>query len=571
MSVHLIRSLLLSLVAAALCARPAAAQAPTPDVDSVLSRLPLEEKVAQLVMPWIGGQYASYDDPGSERIRRWVDSLRVGGVIVSIGSPLDVAARLNHLQRLAPLPLLVASDLEGGTAFRLTGGTAFPTNMGVGAAGQEADAYALGRLIALEGRAVGIHITFSPVADVNNNPGNPIINTRSFGEDPGLVARLVAAQVRGTQDHGMPATAKHFPGHGDTGTDSHLSLPVVQADWARLWRLELRPFRAAVEAGAELVMSAHVALPGIDSGRVRPATMVPEILTGVLRDSLGFRGLIVTDALDMGGVLGSYGEGEAAVRALLAGSDILLQPRDPEVAVRAVVAAVREGRVAEARVNASVRRLLALKGRLGLFTTRGVALDSVAVMVGRREHQELAADVSARAVVLLRDNGTMDSLARRPQRLALVTYGEGNGSGVGGTLAAELRQAGHAVTTFRLSPASGPASYDSARAVLRAAPYQLFAVAVRARESAGTVAMPAPLGQLLEESGRRATLVSFGSPYLATQTPGIGGYLLAWTSNPFTERAVARAFAGAAVTGRLPVSIPPMFRVGDGLRREARP
>lgn len=571
MSVHLIRSLLLSLLAATLCARPATAQAQRPSVDSLLSRLTLEEKVAQLVMPWIGGQYASHDDPGSERIRRWVDSLRVGGVIVSIGSPLDIAAKLNHLQHLAPLPLLVASDLEGGTAFRLTGGTGFPTNMGVGATGNEADAYALGRLIALEGRAVGIHITFSPVADVNNNPGNPIINTRSFGEDPDVVARLVAAQVRGTQDHGMLATAKHFPGHGDTGTDSHLALPVVQADWARLRQLELRPFRAAVEAGVELVMSAHVALPGIDSGRVRPATMVREILTGVLRDSLGFRGLIVTDALDMGGVLGSYGEGEAAVQALLAGSDILLQPKDPVVAVRAVVAAVREGRVPEARVDASVRRLLALKARLGLFGARTVPLDSVAAVVARREHLALAAEVSARSVVLLRDNGTIDSLARRPRRVVLVTYGEGNGSGVGGTLAAELRSSGHTVTTFRLSPASGPASYDSARALVQAAPYPLFAVAVRARESAGTVAMPAPLGQLLEASGRRATLVSFGSPYLAIQTPSIGGYLLAWTSNPFTERAVARAFAGAAVTGRLPVSIPPLFRVGDGLRRDARP
>lgn len=561
------RSPFLLLVLGLTAALPAQAQPPAVTVEDRLRSMTLPDKVAQLIMPWVGGGYSAYDDPTLERVSRWVDSLHVGGVVISIGSPLDIAARLNQLQRQAPIPLLVAADLEGGTAFRFTGGTAFPTNMGVGATGRDDFAHAMGRITALEGRAVGVHVTFSPVADINNNPANPIINTRSFGEDPGLVARMVAAQVRGTREGGMLATAKHFPGHGDTGTDSHLALPVVPVDWARLSAVELVPFRAAIAAGVALVMSAHIALPGIDSGLTRPATMVPSILTGILRDSLGFRGLIITDALDMGGVVAGYGAGEAAVQALLAGSDILLMPTDPVIAVGAVVEAVRTGRVSEARVDTSVRKLLGLKESLGLHRQRTVNLDSIPAVVGRAEHTALAAEASAKSLVLLKDAGLIDSLARAPRRIAVVAYGEGVGSAVGTTLSAELRRAGHGVTMVRLSPASGPASYDSAGTITAAGDYVIFAVAVRAREGAGTVAMPAALATLIAAAGQRGALISFGSPYIIGQAPEVGTCLLAWVTNVLTERAAAGALGGAAITGRLPVSIPPQWQVGAGIER----
>lgn len=572
---HFVRFSALALIhgtlATALVAQepgPAAGPLPT----ELIRQMTLDEKAAQLVMPWIGGGYEAWDSPAFTRISVWVDSLKVGGVIISIGSPTEVAARLNHLQRLARLPLLVASDLEGGSSFRLTGGTGFPTNMGVGASGSEADAYDMGRVIAEEGRRVGIHVTFSPVADVNNNPANPIINTRSFGGDPALVARLVAAQVRGTQDAGMVATAKHFPGHGDTGTDSHLALPVVDADWERLRTVELVPFKAAIDAGVGMVMSAHIALPRIDSGRTRPATLVPEILTGILRDSLGFTGMIVTDALDMAGVVKAYGPAEAAVRALLAGSDILLQPTDPVIAVRAVSQAVRDGRVSEARLDRSVLRVLELKQRLGLFQRRTVDLDSVGYAVGSRPFQEAARGASARALVLLKDStAIIDSLARGPRRIALVTYGEANASTVGAVLTSELRRQGHDVSAFRLYPASGPASYDSAATLLAQAPYRLVAVSVRARESKGGITMPDPLSALIGRAGPSTMVVSFGSPYLISQVPSLPGYLLAWITNPLTEEAVAAALAGAPITGRLPVEIPPAWPIGAGMSRRATP
>jgi beta-N-acetylhexosaminidase len=281
----------------------------------------------------------------------------------------------------------------------------------------------MGRVTAEEGRAVGIHLAFAPVADVNSNPANPIINTRSFGEDPRAVALFVAAEVRGLEEHGMLATAKHFPGHGDTRTDSHLGLAVVPADWTRLDTLELIPFRAAIQAGVTGVMSAHVALPALDGGQSRPGTVVPTILTGLLRDSLHFKGLIVTDALDMGGLVSAYGSTEAPVLALLAGADLLLQPVDPGATIDAVERAVNDGRVSQARLDQSVRKILALKQRLGLFDRRTVPLDSVPRAVGSDEHLRTALDVSERSVVLLADDGALDSLRARPRRITVVAYG----------------------------------------------------------------------------------------------------------------------------------------------------
>jgi beta-N-acetylhexosaminidase len=539
-------------------------------VDRLLDSLPLRDRIAQLVVPWIAGGYTAFDDAAYSRAVRWVDSLHVGGVIISIGSPLDVAARLNHLQARSSLPLLVASDLESGTTFRLVGGTPFPPNMGVGASGRELDAYEVGRVTALEGRAVGIHLTFAPVADVNNNPANPIINTRSFGEDPHAVARLVAAAIRGIQEHGMLATAKHFPGHGDTGTDSHIALPVITATWPRFDTLELVPFRAAIAAGVTAVMSAHIALPGLDSGRTRPGTVEPAILTGVLRDSLGFRGLTVTDALNMGALVNSFGPAEAPVLAFEAGADMLLQPADPAVTIDAMERAVRSGRITEERLNRSVRRILDLKQQLGLFTRRMVPLDSVPDVVGRADFLRSAREVAARSIVLARDSaGAVDSLRAAPRSLTVVAYGDDGSPTAGAALATELRVLGHRVTLLRLAPASGPASYDSVRTALAGNPMAIFAVAIRAAAARGTIGMPPPLAQLMDSSAvaRPTILVSLGSPYIASQTSHVGSYLLAWAANPVSEQAAARALSGDAITGRLPVRIPPDEPVGAGLER----
>jgi beta-N-acetylhexosaminidase len=536
-------------------------------VTRLVEEMSVEDQVAQLIMPWLLGNYTGFDAEGLEQARRWIDSLHLGGIIISTGSPLDVAAKLNFLQRRSELPLLIGSDLEYGSAFRLQGGTPFPTNMGVAATGREEDAYQMGRITALEGRAVGIHLNFGPVADVNVNPANPIINVRSFGEDPARVARLVAAAVRGTQDAGMLATIKHFPGHGDTQTDSHVSTPIVTADWSRLSSVELLPFRAGIAAGAAAVMTGHMALPLV-LGDSTPATLSGAVLSGILRDSLGFKGLVVTDALDMGGLVSHYGGGEAAVRAFLAGSDLLLMPASPVIAHRAMVEAVRSGRVPAARLRASVIRVLTIKERLGLFHRRTVSLDSIGSVVGQRAFLDTARQIAARSIVLVHDSaGAVQQLRTAPASVTVVSYAETAATG-SATFSAQLAKRGHRVTTFRLVPTSGPASYDSAAAILHSAPNAIFAVAVRVISGSGAISMPPRLTELIAASSaeRPTILVSFGSPYLEQQTPSVQALLLAWTLNPLSEEAAAAALSGAAITGQLPITLAPDRSLGAGLQ-----
>jgi beta-glucosidase-like glycosyl hydrolase len=565
---HLIALLTLMLV---IPQAAASAQSASPRVARLLRTLTVRQQVAQLVMPWLAGTYAAFDDRALDRARAWVDSLEVGGIIISIGSPLDVAAKLNFLQRRSGLPLLVASDLEGGTAIRFNGGTPFPTNMGVGATRSEMDAWRMGRITGVAGRAAGVHVTFSPVADVINHPDNPIMNTRAFGGDPRLVARFVAATVRGIQSTGMLATVKHFPGHGDTDVDSHLALPIIRTSYQRLDSLELLPFRAAIAAGVSTVMSAHIALPELAEPDSVPATLAPEILTGLLRDSLGFRGLVVTDALDMGALVNSYGAGEAAVRAFLAGSDLLLMPADPSIAITAMVRAVEQGRIPRARLAASVRRMLEIKEKAGLFARRTVNLDSVGYTIGKRAHRDSARAASARALVLVRDSsGIVDSLRAGPRPIALVSYADASGGNVGQTLGAELSRRGYRLRTFRLTTASGPASYDSAATVAAAAPLTVFVTSIRISDRRGAIGLPPPLARLIDKasSERPTMLITLGTPYLLRQVPTVPAYLIGWTANPLVEEAVAAALAGAPISGMLPIDLPPFYLMGHGVKKE---
>ena len=519
-------------------------------------------------MPWIAGTYAPADDATSRQAQRWIDSLHVGGLIISVGPPTEIAAKLNALQRRSVLPLLVGSDLESGTSIRLQGGTAFPPQMGLGAIGDTVLAEAVGRVTALEGRAVGMHLAFAPVADVNNNPDNPIINTRAFGEDPAAVGRLSVALMRGIERNGMAATVKHFPGHGDTGTDSHIALPLITASTARLDSVELRPFREAIAAGVTGVMSAHLAFPALTGDSARPGTLSPAVLTGLLREQLGFRGLVVTDALDMGAVVSTYGSGEAAVLALEAGADLLLQPKDADLAVRAVVAAVSSGRVPMARLDASVRRLLTLKVRLGLFRERLVPLDSVASQVGRADFLRTAREAAARALVLADDaSGAAARLRAGPSRLAIVTYDQEPRATAAAPLVAALRARGDTVQLVRLSSQSGAAALDSARSALAAAGVNIAVIAVRAVAGRGGIGVPSAITALLDSAAaqRPFLLVSLGSPYVIRPLPSVSSYLLGWSTTTAVEQAVAAAVLGrTAITGRLPVSIPPRYRLGDG-------
>jgi beta-N-acetylhexosaminidase len=544
----------------------------TPTVPSLA--LTVREKAAQLVMPWIPGDYWALDAAALDSALQLVRDDGVGGVIVGVGSsPYDVAEKLNALQRAARVPLLVAADLEAGLATRTRGGTGFPGNMALGATDRELDAYEVGRVTALEGRAIGIHLDFAPVVDVNNNPANPIINVRSFGEDPARVAALGSAFIRGLREHGMLSTAKHFPGHGDTGTDSHLALPVITASRARMDSVELVPFRAAVRAGTDAVMTAHLAVPGLAGVDAPPATLSPFVLDTLLRGQLGFRGLVVTDALNMGAIVTRYGAAQAAVMSFAAGADIVLMPVSPRAVIDALTAAVARGEVSEARLDSSVARILALKTRLGLFRNRLVDVDRVADVVGTAANFALAQDISQRSLVLVKDSlGLVPLPPARRHRVLVVAYGDENSRDVGATFAASLRSSVDTLRTLRLWPASGPASLDSVRAEASASGLVLFLAASRPtawRPDAVDIATPvAGLVEQLAGGSVPVIAVSLGSPYVLRQIPDVAAFMAAWTDNDTMERALARALLGVApVTGHLPVSLPPAHAAGSGLLR----
>src|SRR3989475_4092680 len=381
-------------------------------VETTLRKMTVDEKIGQLLFTTYHGSLTATDTAAYRQIMHDVTDLHVGGFInITHGSPLGVvksqayptAVLNNQLQAKSKLPLLIGADFERGTAMRLDEGTSFPTAMALAAGGNLKDAYTMGKITALEARAVGVHWIYAPDADVNNNPENPIINTRSFGEDPARVAEFVSEFVRGVRENGGLATAKHFPGHGDTAADSHIDLPVIRADRARLDQLELVPFRAAIAMQVDSIMTGHLNVPALEPDPNTPATLSHNILTDLLRNQLGYQGLIVTDAMDMGGITVRYAPGEAAVRAVVAGADALLMPPVPDAAFEALQAAVKSGRISKERLDASVRRILQAKARLGLNTSRLVDVNAINQKLGSTAWQKEAQEISGRGVTLLRD------------------------------------------------------------------------------------------------------------------------------------------------------------------------
>jgi beta-N-acetylhexosaminidase len=555
-------------------------------VDSVLSTLDTRGRAAQLVVPWMSGRFVPVGGDEWDTLRRWVEDAGVGGIITSIGPPVALADKLNRLQRAADIPLLVATDMEHGPGQRLRGGTlmpwgvdlgggtSFPPAMALGAAGDPSLARSMGRITGLEGRAVGIHLDFAPVVDVNNNPDNPIINTRSYGEDPARVAEFGAAHVRGLHEGGMLSTAKHFPGHGDVADDTHLVPLILRIDAARADSVELVPFRAAIGAGADAVMTAHIAFPALAGDSTLPATLSPRMLDSLLVGELGFKGLVVTDALNMGAIVARFGAGDAAVRALEAGADLLLQPADPFVVIDAVTAAVEGGRITEARLERSVRKVLEAKARVGLHRRRTVELGRVAEVVGAPAHGDAAAEAAQRSITLVRDrDGRVPLDPDRHRRVLVVAYTDQVSPFAGRALTRTLGREIRTVERVALGPGPvDPAVLDGVARRAEGADFVVLAVNVAAAASKGTVALDPDVAAAFRAMAERrpTALVSFGSPYLLRQLPELGTYLLAWSGSDAAEAAVGRALTGrAGITGRLPITIPALHERGAGLVREA--
>ncbi|HEY0155521.1 MAG TPA: glycoside hydrolase family 3 N-terminal domain-containing protein [Longimicrobium sp.] len=528
-------------------------------VDARLAEMGLRDKVAQLVFPWISGKSVGEAPAEADRLARWAGVERVGGVIISTGTPAAIAAKLNAAQGRARVPLLVISDLETGPGMRLRpGGTHMPPAMAFGAANDENLARAAGRATALEARAVGIHATLGPILDVQSDPANPIINVRSFGEDPALVARLGSAWARGAQEGGLLAVGKHFPGHGGTRTDSHVGRVIVPADSARLFDVEMVPFRRAVHDGMAGVLVGHIAAVGLEGPRAAPASLSPRMTTGVLRRDLGFSGLVVTDALNMGAVTRDHTPAEASILSLLAGADVLLQPPGPEDVIAAIVRAVESGRIPRARIDDAARRVLAAKAVVGLQRGARVDAGQVAARVGTAAHRDVARQVAERSIVLERDERRLLPL-RRGMRVLHVTYTR-SGRGPGGaTLQSGLVAGGVVAEHVRVSPGTPAATFARLRERARAADLLLVSAEVAPLQYAalGVGGGFAPFVQSAASSGIPTVVVSLGSPYLRSAFPAVGTYVLAWGPTGVSESAAARALTGEEpFRGRLPVTLP---------------
>ena len=553
--------------------------------EQTLESLSLEEKVAQLMMPILIGDFTPSGSAAGQRVRALVEEHQVGGIIISVGSPIEVAAKLNWLQTLSDLPLLIGSDLEAGAGFRfdgvlhaptniwLGGATRFPALMALGASGDPGMAYEMGRVTALEARAIGVHVPFAPVLDVNNNPENPVINVRAIGEDPEQVAVLGSAFVRGVQDHGAIATAKHFPGHGDTGIDSHISLPVISVSRERMDSVELHPFRRAVDAGLGAIMTAHITVPEITGASI-PATLAPAVLTDLLRDEMQFRGLVFTDAMDMGAVDRMFDRGEAAVRALEAGADVILMPPDLAAARQGIVAAVLSGRLPEERVDRSVLRILRAKENLGLNRQRTVDIARVRDVVGIDPHLAVARRVADQSITVLKDERDLLPLLGTPTaNVYSVTYSRSTDLRAGRAFNSRLRQTYRRLRTASVEPDTEAAEYDRILSRARGMALTVVSLHVGVRTASGSVALPEPAVDFIRQlarQGRPHIVVAFGNPYLLTEFPEVGTYLTAWSGVPVSERAAVDAILGKIdVRGRAPTRIGD-FQIGDGIQIPAK-
>ncbi|HXA65524.1 MAG TPA: glycoside hydrolase family 3 N-terminal domain-containing protein [Bryobacteraceae bacterium] len=543
----------------------------------------LHDKVAQLVIMPVYGEVTNARSAAFRKYQHFVRDLHVGGVIVTghvingtvrNAEPFAMAALLNRLQKASRVPLLVGADFERGTSMRVTSTTAWPYSMAFAAAKDLDGVKYEGAETAREARALGVNWLFAPVADVNNNPDNPIINIRSYGEDPAEVSSFVDAFIAGAHSdthNPVLVTAKHFPGHGDTAQDSHIGLARLDADRERIESVELAPFRAAILAGVDSVMTAHLAVPALEPEN-EPATVSSKIITGVLKEELGFNGIVVTDAMDMEGLASLYDTAEASTRAIEAGADVLLMPKKAEDAINGVLAAVQRGRISRQRIDESVAKVLAAKARLGLNRKKVVDLDGIDDVVDSPEAEERAQQVSDHAITLVKDE--KDALPlRHPETTCLVAMTESRRNQQGQRLIEEVKKRAPNMLTVTVDPAMSKDDLDQVSQKTAECTQIIAAAYVTVNAYRGNVALAGSFPDFLNGliAGKApVTLVALGNPYLVRAFPNVSSYVTTYSPTPTSEVALAKALFGEiAITGHLPVTIPGVAKYGDGVQLPA--
>jgi beta-N-acetylhexosaminidase len=567
--------------------------------DKELRRMSLDEKIGQLICVAVNATFLNQDSDAFKALRHQVEDNHVGGIILFRGPVYESVVLVNRMQNLARYPLLISADLEAGSGMRFDDTVNLPWNMAVGATENPDYARRQGAVTAREARALGVQQIYAPVADVNNNAANPVINVRSYGEDPEAVGRFVAAFVEGVQSNGVIATAKHFPGHGDTATDSHRGLPEIDVSRERLDAIELVPFRAAVRSGVGSVMTGHIGMPQIDRTVVTPLprdlklkpidtdeggevvaergtmpTTLSPVMNGILRHDLGFDGLIVTDAMSMSGLTLYFTQEEASVRALEAGADLLLKPADPDAAFRGVREAVMKGRLKEQRIDESARRVLAAKYDLGLVKQKITPLDAIDLNVAGKETVELAREVAEHAITLVRNDDKLVPLASLKPEARIFNLAITNGDDrlwIANVFVEAIARSGYKVETLVLDDRSTDAEVQ--KALERASHADLVIASLYGRVRTGqarSVGLPDPGAKALSAlitSRVPVVSISFGNPYLLQSFPELRTYVVAYGDMPSLQQAAARAVLGKIdITGKLPISLPGLYPRGAGIQ-----
>jgi beta-N-acetylhexosaminidase len=582
-------------------ARPPLDKAAEKWVQDTLKKMTLDEKVGQLLAPSIDAVITSTDSETYEQKLRLVRELKVGaihvfggseampaallnpnypsaGSVARKGDPLAAVTLLNRLQQASAIPLLTTADFEGGAGYILNGTTRLPRAMAIAATRDTTLAFKAGELAATEARALGVTVDFYPVYDVNNNPRNPIINIRSFGEDVGLVSEMANAYMRGIQATGAIATAKHFPGHGDTNVDTHLGLAKIDHPREHLDKVELPPFRAAVDAGIDAFMSTHIILPALDPTPGIPATLSRPILTGLLRGEMKFDGLIFTDSMAMYAISKNFGNDRAAVMAVKAGVDFVLHPPDEEAAFKAIKAAVESGEIDRQQVDQSVQRILRAKARLGLHRNRIVDVNAVETKIGGRAHEAVNAEICERAITLLRDDRSQVPLTVGRDAnviyLSVVDYPSGwREATPSRSVIPALKRRWPNTTALEISDKTTPSELELVKVLVKRADAAVAGVFVRIASYSGRMDLSPQAVSLLEsiasDQQKPFVTVIFGNPYTAMALSKLPAQVLTYEFTDAMETAAVRAIAGEiAIGGKLPITLPEMYPFGHGLTRE---
>jgi beta-N-acetylhexosaminidase len=572
-----------------------------------LKKMSLEQKIGQLIMIWCRAEFLNVKDPEYIRMRDTMQKYHIGGFGMTVrvdgpfllrNQPYEAAMLLNQLQRESELPLMFAADFERGLSMRLHGTTVFPHAMAFGADGSLADAEAFGRINAKEARAIGVQWNWFPDADVNSNPANPIINTRSFGEDPKQVGALVSAYIKGAHEGGMLTTAKHYPGHGDTATDSHLGLAAVEGDINRLDSIELPPFQDAINAGVDAIMVAHVTVKALEPDPKRVATTSSAVVTDLLKKKMGFQGLVVTDALDMNGLMRIYAgtgnpSGAAAVAALKAGNDMILIPGDIGGTYNGMLNAVQSGEIPLSQIDESVLKVLRAKASVGLNRARLVDVDNMKEVIAAPEDIATGQRIAEAAVTLVRDNGDLLPLKRQPRgtpeaenpylrvdqsrnRTVAVIFSDDVRSENGRVFERELRQRVPEARIFFVDPRiAGGMTEQIMQAVgeAQAVIVPVYAIPSAGRTDAVTLqnATSNLMQRILQAAPGRTVVIALGNPYIARDFPAVQNYLCTFSNATVSELAAVKALFGEiAIRGKLPVTIPQVAQRGTGIERGAQ-